>query len=451
MLYSNQSGGICLKHRLKIGFIGLTVFVISFLTACSGNGSGTGNNGDGSVTKTTPAEPSEVIFYTNNGTTEELFNSSFGDALRKKFPNYTIKFIGRVGQSNNMPEMVATNTRFDIYYSSIGNFENNMFPYNIQYDMSDLIKKHKVDLTRFEPAIIDGIVKSSGGKLYALPVFTDTLVLYYNKSLFNKFNVPYPKDGMSWDEILELARKLTQVDGGIKYTGLTFIPVYTFFMNPLSIPAVEEATGKPTINTDARWETFFQTLAINPTEISGIRDYYANMKSILEIIDGFQKTETIAMVPYVAGWANSMPDNMDWDMVTLPSFKGQTGISAQPYSYYFGITNMAKDKDAAMEVLNYLVSDEMQTTLAKRGSLPVIKSTDVRNTLGKDSKYKDKHWQAAFANKFAPVPYKGIYEVPVLAIYADYATKVMRGDMDVNTARRLAEEAAIKTLAELKK
>lgn len=73
--------------------------------------------------------------------------------------------------------------------------------------MKDLIKRHNIDLSRFEPSIISALEKMSGGGLYGLPLYNDRMALYYNKDIFDKFGVPYPKDGMTWDEVIELSIK----------------------------------------------------------------------------------------------------------------------------------------------------------------------------------------------------------------------------------------------------
>ncbi|MDF2717290.1 MAG: extracellular solute-binding protein family 1 [Paenibacillus sp.] len=428
---------------------------LALLSAC---GSGNVKNGEAGNTNSSDAaanqkkEPAEVIFYTNNGLTAEGFDQSLGNKLRKKFPDYTIKFIGRVDKSNDLPEMIATKQRFDIYFATIGNFENNVFPLEFQYDMTDLIKKHKVDLNRLDPAIIEGAQRSSGGKLYGLPIETNTLVLYYNKSLFDKFAVPYPKDGITWDEVFDLNRKLTRTEDGISYAGFLHLPVYSMFMNPLSIPTVDQQTEKPTINTNERWKTLFQTLFISPSEASGYKEYLLQAKG--NAADQFIKDQRAAMLLYVPGLMVSMKDTMktmNFDVVSMPSFKDQPGIGGQAYSTYYGITNMAKDKDAAMEVLAYMLSDEIQSGFAKQGSMTVLKNDDIRKLYGQEAELKDKNWKAAYYNKFAPIPYKGPYEVQVASIYAAYGTQVMQGKLDLNTAFRKSEEDALKKIEEFKK
>lgn len=45
--------------------------------------------------------------------------------------------------------------------------------------------------------------------------------LFYNKDIFDKFGVAYPKNGMIYEETLDLdlARRVTRSDGGVQYLG----------------------------------------------------------------------------------------------------------------------------------------------------------------------------------------------------------------------------------------
>ncbi len=60
-----------------------------------------------------------------------------------------------------------------------------------------------------EPGMVDG-------KLYLLPKDYSPLAVYYNKKLFDAANLPYPKDGWTWDEFLATAQQLTKTDAAGK-------------------------------------------------------------------------------------------------------------------------------------------------------------------------------------------------------------------------------------------
>lgn len=430
----------------------LALFLAAAVLAGCGQGANNGNAGesdatpgDGEGAKTSDAakEPVEIVFYAINGDPEDSFNYRFGDAIRKKFPNYKITYISSQ-KGTTLPEMIASGTRFDITYHSIGFYENYTIPYNLQYDMTDLLKKHNVDLSRFEPSTIEAIKQLSGGKIYSLPVYGNNLILYYNKAIFDKFGVPYPQDGMTWKQTMDLARKLTREDGGVQYFGFGMNPVLTTRMNPLSIPNADLATNTPTINKDDRWKRFYQTFFVDPLTSPG---------SLSTIPDNtaFVKDKNVAMMVYLSSlitiWTDQL-QQVDWDIVSLPGFEDMPGVGSQINSINFGITSIAKNKDAAMEVLAYMVSDEFQTELSKKGIMPVLKSEAVRSVLGQESVFKDKHFQAFFGSKPAPIPPKALYDADLVNLYAKYGTQVWQGTADINTALRQAEEEAQQKITE---
>jgi multiple sugar transport system substrate-binding protein len=159
------------------------------------------------------------------------------------------------------------------------------------------------------------------------------------------------------------------------------------------------------------------------------------------------------MYAYLSSLVYVLPDDLqklNWDMVSLPTFKEQPGVGSQSYPFYFGITKLSKNPDASMEVLKYMVSDEFQMELSKKGIMPVVKNEAVQKALGQDSPFKNKNLKAVFHNKFAPIPAKAPYDASIVANYAKYADQVMKQKMDINTAFRKSEEESLKIIAEYK-
>lgn len=417
------------------------------LSACSG-GSSPKDGGSEANGKDITQEPAEVVFYSNNGDPVESFDYRFGDALRKKFPNWKISYIQRAGAGTNLDELIANGTRFDIFFQSIGNYEAQAFPAGIQFDMTELIATHKIDLNKLDKTVVDAVKQASGGKFYGMPIFTSNLVTYYNKSLFDKFGAAYPKDGITWSEMVELSKKLTRTDGGTQYFGFTHSPAHTMRMNPMSIPNVDLATNTPTINKNDKWKSYFQTYYLDPMRVPG---YLDGMKAINKIpdINMFVKDQTVGMYGYLSSliyvWEEQLK-SVNWDIVSFPTV--EKGVGSQSYPSYFGITNMAKDKAAAMEVLKYMISTEFQTEMARKGIMPVLNDESVKKELGKDSFYKDRNWNAIFYNKLAPIPAKAPYDAEMINQYVSFGNQVALDKMDINTALRSAEEAASKKISE---
>jgi multiple sugar transport system substrate-binding protein len=113
---------------------------------------------------------------------------------------------------------------------------------------------------------------------------------------------------------------------------------------------------------------------------------------------------------------------------------------------------MAKNKDAAMEVVKYLLSDEVQTVQARSGNIPVVTTRAVWDELGKETAdwSRSLNWEALRKATMAPIPVTGVFERSVNTVYAKYASQVMFGELDMNTAFRLAEEEAQKAIDSLK-
>ena len=81
-------------------------------------------------------------------------------------------------------------------------------------DLGPFVENDKeFDIEDFYPAAVNGWGKYKG-TLYAIPAGIDIYAMYYNKTMFDKFEVPYPDETWDWDEYLQAAKKLTRdLDG----------------------------------------------------------------------------------------------------------------------------------------------------------------------------------------------------------------------------------------------
>lgn len=408
------------------------------LAACGTNGgseNGNGNGNDKSGEAVSSDGPANLVFYSTAVWSQEAFNERFGDAIRKKFPNYTIQAIFN-GKGTSFEDMISSGMTIDIVWQDVNNTIPELLNYGLQYDMSDLIKKHGVSVGNLEPTAINAIREMSGGNMYALPLVNNTAVLYYNKDLFNKFGVPYPTDGMTWDQTLELAKKMYRSDGGVQYYGLRGGIQPHANLSPLSVPSIDPKSGKPTILTDDRWKTLF-------SEVVEMKKTVEN-KSL-----SFVKDPKVAMSIDLANiFLNNDMSALDWDMVTYPTYKEKPGVGPQALPTLFGITSASKQKDAAMKVLQYVLSEESQMSLSERAVIPVLQNKAVKEAFGKNSKYKDKNFQAITKMNFAPITSKSKYEAGIRTIYDKAIPELVNGTVDLNTAFRNMDEQINKMIAE---
>ncbi len=85
--------------------------------------------------------------------------------------------------------------------------------------LEELARRDNYDLDAFFPGSVDAYRYGEG--LYAIPCLGSTMVMFYNKDLFDEAGLDYPNDEWTWDDFLTAAKKLTIIDehGRIKQVG----------------------------------------------------------------------------------------------------------------------------------------------------------------------------------------------------------------------------------------
>ncbi|TNJ66642.1 extracellular solute-binding protein [Paenibacillus hemerocallicola] len=431
--------------------IGTLAATFAVATACGGSPSAkTPGTEQESAAEGKSVEPVELVFHSNNGDSPEAFDSLFGDALRSKFPNYTIKYFqSKKGQT--LPELLAEKQRIDILFASTPYIFGLAMDADLQYDMSELIRTSKLNLNQFEPTLIDGIKLAGDGKLYALPVTNMVQVVFYNKRIFDQFGVSYPKDGMTWDETAEIARRLNRKEGEKQYLGFAASPAHILRGNQLSEPYLDPATEKPTFRNDV-WGRLIDTYFVQPVD-EGYRARVGEWKRLPNRKD-FTDTQELAMFAFNSQFPFTVPqevEKVDWDLVALPTFKEKPRVGSAATPFAMAITSMAKDKEAAMKAIDFLTSKEVQEQYSGRGIMPVIRDAAIKQAYGTKSEFAQKNWPAVFYNEYAPMAKLSRYHLRIETILNGVPTEAVRGTRDLNTALREAAERAEAAIAEEKR
>lgn len=417
------------------------------LSACSGGQEQPENGksaeqlpGEQPVEKKDPVEL--VFFIASSGWSEERFMEEYGNAIVAKFPYMKVKFIPSA-RGSLLPELIAAGTTVDVVISSIGLTQAQILDNNLQYDLTDLIQKNKIDLNRFEPTTVELIKLYSNGGIYGLPLSNTVGLLTFNKDLFDKFGVAYPRDGMTWDETYELARRMTRIDNGVQYRGFISSVSHLSQINQLSVPYVDGKTGKALFDLDDRWQRFTADLArFYHIPGNGVEQKTA---TLAEQYKAFTETKTVAMMAHIGTPGAELQAN--WDMVTMPEYKELPGYGPQPYPNYTFVTSFSKNKEAAFEAAAFLASEPYQTMQSKRGLMPVLTDKAVVDVYGQETDYlKGKNLMARFPKKLAaPMPVTP-YDAIAKSKWTAQMEKLIQGQMDVNTALRIAAEETNKAI-----
>lgn len=435
------------------------IMLILLLSACSASESGKSKEDKNGLNTEKPEikeivnqenESAEIFFTSHNGTTVEIMDDVFLNSVRKKFPNYKIEYVQNTPGSS-LPELLAQGKKIDMLYKADKYYLNMVEQFELQYDMSAIYKERQIDTSKFLPGLIDNVKNSMGGKLYGIPVDVLTQVVYYNKSLFDKFGVEPPRDGMTWDEVTDLARIMTRMDGDTPYLGFAAITFHLHDVNQLSLPIVDPGTDKPTF-LDSAWKKIIDTYFVLPVQAQGqvYRDYLSNHGGVN------WGTFTNGQLAMYAAWSTNALEmkeefkQVDWDLVALPTFPDMPRVGPQAFSTMFGMTSMTRDRNAVMNVIEYLLSKEFQLLHSRRGLMSILNDDEVKAAFAQETDFGDKHWSALYYNDFARSAPITKYWEEVFNIVVPKISEIMTKNIDVNTALRDIQERAEKAIAEKK-
>ncbi|MCR8630212.1 ABC transporter substrate-binding protein [Paenibacillus radicis (ex Xue et al. 2023)] len=328
---------------------------------------------------------------------EEIFEQQIGQFIKKKFPDIKLKHVAWDSPGKRYEDLIALGTIPDIVFDDVRrNTYRQVRRFKMEYDMTDLIKKYNFDTSKLNSADMQHSINSSDGKLYSLPYNSNEYILVYNKDMFDKLDVAYPKDGMTWDDAYEIAKKLTLQEGDIPYRGFQMNPAIYLRFNQLSEPGLDPNENQASMVSD-RWVKIVDNLRrfyeipgnplVNPNEFA--------RGQVAMIIDSMEN-----VTKFVA--ANK---NLNFDFASVPIFPEAPKSKFQPNNYGMFITNQSNKKDLAFQVISYLLSPEVQLEIAKQGVMVPRRDAAVQQAFGQAvPQWQGKHIQSLFALNSAKPP-----------------------------------------------
>lgn len=250
--------------------------------------------------------------------------------------------------SNLAPDILFVNNYYIPKYVK-ANLLEDLTPY---INTSDYFQK-SVDCFTFD------------NKIYALPRDVSALVVYYNKNLFDKYNIAYPTNKWTTADFLNIAQQFKTKSKGKIYalsyeTDLYYVLPF-LFSNGASILSndgkniiIDEKNAIDTIN-------FYSDLAYKYN--------YAPKKS-----DSASRTmaqmflqQQIAM--HISGrWLvpkYRSEAKFDWDIVNLPEGKQGSIVNIDASGY--ALAKSSKHKDEAVRFINFISSKYALSKLAQSG------------------------------------------------------------------------------------
>ncbi|MCC2686274.1 MAG: family 1 extracellular solute-binding protein [Paenibacillaceae bacterium] len=441
------------RHCLTVGMIAVSLILAA---GCSGNSvsSSGGNQGAGETGGSTDSgkQANLKVFFFEPGFVDTDFTAKFAPHLQKKYPNITYELINS-SKDQTIENMIAGNDVPDIIFAGEKEIAQ-LSVLGIPEDLNPMIKQHKLDMEQYEP-VANTTIKSYSdkGEILALMFSLQYYATFYNKDIFDKFGVPYPKDGMSWDDLIGLGKKLTREEGGNQYYGLQMGNV-----SELGLLYRLDLADSKTKKTFPNQEGWKKVLALGK-EIYGIPGNLEPLNKSNSVSTVFTKDQNVAISPYYGdSFVNKLRilfeqgKPMNWDMTCYPSLKEQPGKSHELSFRSLVISKTSKYKEQAFQVAQLIAtSPETQTQLAKDGFQAAMKDDSYKKVFGENlASLKGKNVSAIFKTIPMPIHHVTIYDSPTVKATNAPFYDFLNGKTDANTALRLAQEAADKAIAELK-
>lgn len=352
----------------------LTLVIIMSITLLSSCSSKTTGASDKSNSTEKTELKGEITFSTWGSLDERKVNEQIIAAFESKYPGTKVKleyipeeyatkidsmFLGKMA-----PDVIYGHPKYFVTWASQG----------LLMDLTDKFAQtpELLDDSKFNTNLYEAFKYE--GKNIATVNGADTMLLYYNKNLFDKAGVAYPTADWTWEQFIDAAKKLTIIgaDGKPKQYGISINNSYLaaeafLFANggklfdDMNNPKKVLINSKENIQTLKMMQDLIYTYKAAPTAAGS------------EVLGGGFDTGKIAMD--VEGvWSvvyRKEIKDFKWGLQELPTNDASNKKIPALYAGY-AIAKTTKNPELAWEFAKFMQSDEAQKMLASSGLITVI-------------------------------------------------------------------------------
>ena len=269
--------------------------------------------------------------------------------------------------------MLSAGTAPDIFYVDV-NWAEEFFSKGVIEPLDFYIKMYKLDLDDFYPSLLKAFEYK--GHIYGLPKDFSTLVLFYNKKMFDEVGLPYPDSSWTWFDLLYAAAKLTRDTDGDGKTDVWGLALYPNALNRV-IPFILQAGGR-VVKED------LSTALGEEEAIEGMKFYFdlhSRWKVAVAPADvgagwlgdafGKQKVAMVMSGPWMLGFLKENFPEVEFGVAELPHLKKR---ATMVYTVCYAIPKTSKHKKEAFIAMKFLLDKGMKIFTERLGVLPSRKS-----------------------------------------------------------------------------
>ena len=208
---------------------------------------------------------------------------------------------------------------------------------------------------------LDGVYEKyilPDGKMEAVPLSANSVVLLYNKKLFDEAGVAYPTQDWTWDDFREICVKLSRGEGmGRIYGCINDAWILSWVPPSMYGGCVFDAQRKNINLLDAKSMEGFELMRYLIQDAKAIPDAGVSktMPSQQMFLAG------LAAMYIMPGWeatgiGEKIGDNFDWDMATMPNTPDGANTNFVFLTGY-AMYNESKNKEAAWKYMEFVSTD----------------------------------------------------------------------------------------------
>lgn len=301
--------------------------------------------------------------------------------------NVEIMFIPSSEYFSKLNQMVATgDASADIYIV----WENNLKEFADAGGVIELdgyLADSQIDTGDFIEAF--GELTDGMGATYGLPWCAATEVMYYNQDLFDAAGVAYPTNDWTYAQYVDAARRLTRraEDGTTEIYGSELPTKETWWAgfgsagdqvyNP-ETGQMEIGEGAVSLLRDFRTLVAEGVMPAPPSDSD--RDLFRDGKAAMAWAGSWE----------IAAYGDELGFN--WEIAPIPVNKRAYNTL---HTGFYTINSKSKNKDAAWEVIEYLMSEKGQTLNSEEsGNLSSLKSIAAKGAWKVDNAPTIENWDA---------------------------------------------------------
>lgn len=294
------------------------------------------------------------------------------DKFNRTHPEIEVKFQPVQGGPQKILIEMAGGNAPDIFFWSAPELLAPLVAKGTVVNLTPYIKDSKVDLSKYFANTLSSAKFGKG--IYGFPPYWGTTAIAYNKDLFDKAGVNYPDANWTWQDFLEIAKKLTVVKKGriIQYGAIPprFLRVIISFGGNIFDERGNCLLDSPEVKEAFR---FLQDLRykykVAPSMAALPPDFYRGE------IEMFQ-TGRVAMFAAESWVLSTLKDikNFRWDVAPIPRRKGLKRRILSG-SAVLVISSQSKHPKEAWEFIRFACSKEGEDILAQgRNAIPSLKT-----------------------------------------------------------------------------